>query len=339
MKFSSYTAKFARAFSTFPIVTPVTEDSNRGEALGYYAVEEAMSPNILRNGFLCADSVTFWLSTEDGFDIQNVVAEEGAFQFIGSLKEQQVLLALSMWKPGLRGDPTDLDQMSGNILQDTKVESGDMMVVLSSREAVELHNLEVKNEAVLVIAQMPIELLQQFATRLGVTFTPSEYGVYKKVFCPSTHIFTIIRNRLWLLHGVFTTIGTLHGRVLDVQDTAANKWKAASADAVQRLERKLGHIGTDDCAICIQSLTVTKANCPHLFHSCLNEWLLEHSDSCPLCRTNISSKEANAERSSTAVGQAEPAHDVINETTDGEVGSEPVCDTARDDLTSSEAVG
>jgi hypothetical protein len=61
-----------------------------------------------------------------------------------------------------------------------------MMVVLSSRETLELHNLEVGNGAMLVIAQMPIELLQQFATKLGVTFTPSEYGVYKKVFRPST---------------------------------------------------------------------------------------------------------------------------------------------------------
>jgi hypothetical protein len=41
-----------------------------------------------------------------------------------------------------------------------------MMVVLSSRETLELHNLEVRNGAMLVIAQMPIELLQQFATKL-----------------------------------------------------------------------------------------------------------------------------------------------------------------------------
>jgi hypothetical protein len=60
------------------------------------------------------------------------------------------------------------------------------MVVLSSSKSVELHNLVVGNEAMLVIAQMPVELLWRFAAKLGVTFTPSEYGVYKKVFRPST---------------------------------------------------------------------------------------------------------------------------------------------------------
>jgi hypothetical protein len=75
--------------------------------------------------------------------------------------------------------------MSENKFKDTILESGDIMVILSSGEAVELHNPKVGSGAILVVAQMPLELLQQFATKVGVSFTPSEYGVYKKVFHPS----------------------------------------------------------------------------------------------------------------------------------------------------------
>jgi hypothetical protein len=136
-----------------------------------------------------------------------------------------------------------------------------------------------------------------------------------------------------VLSGVVTAIGALHGRVLDAHDLAGVKWKAASADAVQRLERKMGHISMDDCAICTESLTVTKADCPHHFHSsCLEVWLLNHPHTCPVCRAKIGSKEANTERSGTAVGQAETAHSVIDETVDGEVRSERlVGETAHDD--------
>lgn len=59
------------------------------------------------------------------------------------------------------------------------------MVVLSSTETLKLHQSKIGNEAILVIVQMPMELLQQFAAKLGVTFTSSE-GVYKKIFFPST---------------------------------------------------------------------------------------------------------------------------------------------------------
>ena len=108
-----------------------------------------------------------------------------ALNFQAALLNHHVLLALSMWRSGPFRDPTDLNQMSGNRFKDTELESGDIMVILSSSETIELHNLDVGNGAMLVIAQMPIESLQQFATKLGVTFTPSKYGVYKKVFRPS----------------------------------------------------------------------------------------------------------------------------------------------------------
>lgn len=125
-----------------------------------------------------------------------------------------------------------------------------------------------------------------------------------------------------VLSGVVTAIGALHGRALDEHDLAGVKWKSSSADAVQRLERKMGHISMDDCAICRQSLTVTKADCLHHFHSsCLEDWLLDHSDTCPVCRAKIGFKEVDTERSGTAVGQAETAHGVIDETADGDVGS------------------
>jgi hypothetical protein len=49
---------------------------------------------------------------------------------------------------------------------------------------------------------------------------------------------------------------------------------------------------------------------------------LDHSDTCPVCRTSVGSKEADTERSGTVVGQAETARGAIDETADGEVGSE-----------------
>lgn len=79
------------------------------------------------------------------------------------------------------GDTTELDQMSTNVFEAPNLQNGDMMVVLSSTEAVEIHN-PVVNGSILVVAQMPAELLEQFATQLRMSFTPSEYGVYSKTF-------------------------------------------------------------------------------------------------------------------------------------------------------------
>ena len=239
-------------------------------------------------------------------------------------------LALSSWTPHSRANPPDLDQMSENIFRDTEVKGGEVMVVLSSEENTEFHSVRVEAEAILVIVQLPLELLQQFATKLGVIFTPSEYGVYKKVFRPSQRkqfisnplrihnnltlgIFTIIRNQLWSLCGTIRILGYVYGRSLDQYDLASGKWRAASADTVRRLERKSGHMSDDDCVICMQSLTVTKSNCPHYFHtSCIEEWLLEKDDSCPVCRAKVGSEWAST--------------DAIGETADGEVGGEGLVD-------------
>jgi hypothetical protein len=130
---------------------------------------------------------------------------------------------------------------------------------VSSRRTAELHNPEVGDGAMLVVAQMPTELLQQLATRLGVTFTPSMESTrmfsVQRYTIPTRRInldlFTIIRNKLWFQYGVLTTIGVLE-RVLDPQDMAAGQWKKAAAETVRRLERKAGHISDDDCAICRQ---------------------------------------------------------------------------------------
>ncbi len=103
---------------------------------------------------------------------------------------------------------------------------------------------------------------------------------------------------------MLNTLGAIGGQALDAHDLAAGKWRAASIAAVERLERKMGHVSKDDCAICTQSLTVTKTDCSHNFHSsCLDEWVLDKSDSCPLCRKRITSTENDTETSSTSVGQ------------------------------------
>ena len=220
--------------------------------------------------------------------------------------DDQVLLALSIWSPTQFKDRVELEQISTNVLRNQKLESGDMLFVLSSNEPVGIDTIEVGNEAMLVVAQLPLPVLQQFAIGLGVEFAVSEYGVYKKAFRPGRgqyfisdnlfqtqirprlDLFTKVRNNMWILYGIIATIGTLHGRTLDAHDLEAGKWKAASAHSVQRLKRKVGYVSEEDCGICCQSLSVTELDCQHHFHStCVGDWLLEHADSCPLCRKSI----------------------------------------------------
>ena len=107
-----------------------------------------------------------------------------SLSIFGSISDSEALLALSIWEEPPRRTTTELDQMSANVFEGPNLENGDMMIVLSSTEAVEVRNAKVVNGSILVVAQMPVELLARFATQLGVTFTLSEYGVYCKTFRP-----------------------------------------------------------------------------------------------------------------------------------------------------------
>lgn len=55
---------------------------------------------------------------------------------------------------------------------------------------------------------------------------------------------------------------------------------------------------TDNCAVCLESLTEESGSvenyelvCGHIYHkSCISEWLKDH-DTCPLCRTHVKISE------------------------------------------------
>lgn len=82
------------------------------------------------------------------------------------------------------------------------------------------------------------------------------------------------------------------------QAIQSNTQEPASPDAVQSLDKTLGPIADDTnengdvdyCTICSISTLLTVLPCGHRFHtSCVEEWLLERSNSCPLCRKAINS--------------------------------------------------
>lgn len=81
------------------------------------------------------------------------------------------------------GETIQLDQLTTSIFEDVQLEDGDIMVILSSGPAVKVHNLMEKN-SILVVAQMPGELLELLATELRLEFTPSEHGLYGKTCRP-----------------------------------------------------------------------------------------------------------------------------------------------------------
>jgi RING finger family protein len=305
------------------------------------------------------DSVNFWLCTKDTFDIRGSVAESRSLSFYGSFLDAEVVLALSTIGRHPSGDVTELDQMLTNVFEGLNLENGDVMVILSAREPVTVRNLKVVNESVLVVAQMPAELLEQFANQLRVTFTLSEYGVYSKVFHPNNRkqlifrcsirflpltdldLLTVIRNKLWHLTGALSMIGALRGEILNnFPNQAENRLRPAPLNEVQTLKREMGHVQGDckddngeDCTICRTSMVITELPCGHQFHtSCAEEWLLGVSNSCPLCRKRIDSKDTNE---SPGTGEVE----TLGARVEAEVFSdEAVNETVHNDTTGSEGI-
>lgn len=86
------------------------------------------------------------------------------------------------------------------------------------------------------------------------------------------------------------------------QNNGSNAPPPASQEAIQALERKkvdeemLGSEGRAECSICMEEVAlgneVTVLPCKHWFHGeCVTAWLKEH-DTCPHCRSAISSSES-----------------------------------------------
>lgn len=66
------------------------------------------------------------------------------------------------------------------------------------------------------------------------------------------------------------------------------------ADRTRRLPSHTYKAGSDSetCAICVDEFTdgerVKKLPCDHIFHpTCIDEWLINHSSLCPLCKVNL----------------------------------------------------
>lgn len=66
-------------------------------------------------------------------------------------------------------------------------------------------------------------------------------------------------------------------------------------DEFKYSENKKDNLDEKECSICLNQysdddLVVRLLNCPHLFHStCIREWYT-YKNSCPICRTDITSK-------------------------------------------------
>lgn len=130
---------------------------------------------------MSGNSANFWLTTKDTFDVCGSIAGDTSLSAYFDLADTNVLLALPILGRLSDGTTTALDQLSTNVFHGVNLADGNMMVVLSSTKAVEIHNATL-NGGILVVAQTPAELLMVFADFLRVTFVSSEHGVYGKVF-------------------------------------------------------------------------------------------------------------------------------------------------------------
>ena len=144
------------------------------------------SHNILRNASIAADSANFWWTTKNPFDVRRTAVTTRSLSAYTQTEEQDARAALAICRvrpPA--GGTTELDQQTVNVFEGPNLQNGDMMVILSSTEALQVYN-PVVNGSILAVAQMPTDMLEQFANLLGVSFTPSEYGVYSKIYHPNS---------------------------------------------------------------------------------------------------------------------------------------------------------
>ncbi|KIV89156.1 hypothetical protein PV10_08748 [Exophiala mesophila] len=97
------------------------------------------------------------------------------------------------------------------------------------------------------------------------------------------------------------------------QNSGSSAPPPASAEAIQALEKKkidaemLGTEGRAECSICMEEVSlgaeVTVLPCKHWFHGeCVTAWLKEH-DTCPHCRSPISSSASRPQGSESSGGR------------------------------------
>lgn len=128
--------------------------------------------------------MNFWFTTKDTYDIRRVSARARSICNYIALGDHEAHLALAIsGRPASSSETNELDQLSINVFENLALENGDIMVILSSTEAVKVYHSKVDG-AILVVAQMPTLLLEKFAELLGVTFTRTDYGIYGKTFRP-----------------------------------------------------------------------------------------------------------------------------------------------------------
>lgn len=83
--------------------------------------------------------------------------------------------------------------------------------------------------------------------------------------------------------------------LLDVYINQEPEQNVVPKDVLDRMQEiTFGEIQTDekDCPICMEEFSkdskLRKIACPHLFHTnCLDKWLSENSNTCPICRSGV----------------------------------------------------
>jgi len=139
--------------------------------------DNAKSRSSITNVSMGDDAVFFIVSTKDGVDINTIYGGKKSLQFIKHSLDADLLQSLYQPDQSVPENATILAPMSTNVFQDTVLHEGDVMIVLSSKEVVRINNLEAGNGSVLLVGQMPVQLIELVATNLGMVFTPTEYSL------------------------------------------------------------------------------------------------------------------------------------------------------------------
>lgn len=71
-----------------------------------------------------------------------------------------------------------------NVFRDIVLGSGDVMIILSSKEVIAVDNVATGKGSVFFIGHMSDELLQLVAESFEMTLTRTEYGVYSTILHP-----------------------------------------------------------------------------------------------------------------------------------------------------------